>query len=376
MLGEANEWTPLTEAPPPGRRRSALLVPMMLSVGSFVWVTAHDPANSRIPQPVAFADSLEVSGGGTVLSGVATFVVPGSYLSQSQVMGEGDASDKGGSTVQYPNPMEVFLSSIAGCVAEGIDGEGSAVGVTADLDLGGWVEGKKLGAPQIFRQVSVAALAPGRSSEALDSLRRSSEESCPALRLLSSAGIKVRSSWSSSTLPPPLPPIDGLERMRSTVKGNTAVVKDEDNGRNTVQLAKQVSVAGLVVSGAGGITITQALAAGVSYCLTECAQFVALNMSGGEERAAASSWAYFARAQILFSLQAAYNLEGGFPVPKGLPAAEIFQGYSLQVTVDTDASAGDVDWVGKQAIRRCPLVEVLRAGGVQPITIQFQKGRQ
>eukprot|EP01065_Artemidia_motanka_P032477 TRINITY_DN39491_c0_g1_i1.p1 TRINITY_DN39491_c0_g1~~TRINITY_DN39491_c0_g1_i1.p1 ORF type:complete len:403 (+),score=118.55 TRINITY_DN39491_c0_g1_i1:54-1211(+) len=324
-----------------------------------------------------FKDIMYLRGGGTDLLGVAQFAAEG-FPPQAQPMGEGDGSEKGGHYVPYPNPMQVFLTSVSSCVATGLP-SGAQVAVYADVDLSGWAAGAKLTPAQIFPTFSVNAEVPGASAEELGKLRQDAFAHCPILRVFASAEVNMTGSWQAAGLGPVPPENPRGERMTSmlVVGAAAAAVHDADNGANSVPVASDAvydASAGAVSSPTplAGLTTMQQIAAGITYCVTENAQFVALNMSGGEKRKVASSWAYTARLEQTVALAAGFNTAGGWPAVSGATAADIILSYSLQVSVQTSASADDVAWVAGQAVNRCPLIQMYRYTGVQN-TISFTK---
>eukprot|EP01062_Namystynia_karyoxenos_P064348 TRINITY_DN572_c0_g1_i1.p2 TRINITY_DN572_c0_g1~~TRINITY_DN572_c0_g1_i1.p2 ORF type:complete len:392 (+),score=111.33 TRINITY_DN572_c0_g1_i1:77-1177(+) len=354
----ATEESPLVqERPAPGSSRgprAAAAASAALLLVLFVFAAAVVPSQRGAWGPGAaggaaraaegvHSTKMHLTGGGYELFGVAT-TADFAGAPRAQAMGEGSASERGGHTVPYPNPMEVFLSAISLAAAEGLDlSGGGAVAVYADIDLSGWVGEAYLAPAEIFRTFAIDASIPSAAEADLQRLRAQAWGH-PVLRLLLRAGVQLTGMWQKEPLPPPPPQDKQGERMSSVIEGPKlkALVNDEDNGRNSVAISPGSHPASGV-----GFTATQLLIAGVTYCLTENSQFTAMDMSGSEPRKVADYWAY--SADVAVTVDA---------------AAAGFAAYALSVTVETPASSPDVARVGEQALRRCPLFVTLSRAGV------------
>ena len=106
-----------------------------------------------------------------------------------------------------PNPMQLFIASLAGCqneqaqvVAEELSLSITQIDIKAeiDLDLGGFM-GTADNSNGSYKNVRLNALVTGEvTDEQVKILGQKVDDRCPILALLRTSGCKIESSWSKN----------------------------------------------------------------------------------------------------------------------------------------------------------------------------------
>lgn len=116
------------------------------------------------------------------------------------------AEQRMGGSQTDPNPLELLLGSLSGCmnvVLQMVAQEQGLGAVTAEFRVKGEIDPRGLmgdtSVPPYFQRVQVEVLVQGVSADKLDPLRALVDQRCPVHRLLEKAGIPIEEQWSLAT---------------------------------------------------------------------------------------------------------------------------------------------------------------------------------